>query len=84
MVVYLDRKLGKNGRDRYYTAGEGNKTCNSLLPIKIKHKFNVILLFQDDQVTDTKGLPFSGPQTFDDLEASEDLYTKYKVDPSVF
>lgn len=33
---------------------------------------------QDDQVTDTKGLSFAGPQSFDELE-SEDLYTKYKV-----
>lgn len=36
------------------------------------------LLLQDDQATDAKGLAFSGPQSFDELE-SEDLYTKYKV-----
>lgn len=39
---------------------------------------NIIIVFQDDQVTDAKGLPFAGPQSFDELE-SEDLYTKYKV-----
>lgn len=39
---------------------------------------NIIIVLQDDQVTDAKGLPFAGPQSFDELE-SEDLYTKYKV-----
>ncbi|XP_050677483.1 26S proteasome regulatory subunit 6B [Leptidea sinapis] len=40
-------------------------------------EIGIILPEKDDQVTDTKGLPFAGPQSFEELE-SEDLYTKYK------
>ncbi|KAH9637630.1 hypothetical protein HF086_007344, partial [Spodoptera exigua] len=40
-------------------------------------EIGIILPEKDDQVTDAKGLPFAGHQTFDELE-SEDLYTKYK------
>ncbi|VVC92734.1 unnamed protein product [Leptidea sinapis] len=40
-------------------------------------EIGIILPEKDDQVTDTKGLTFAGPQSFEELE-SEDLYTKYK------
>ncbi|CAG4952856.1 26S proteasome regulatory subunit 6B [Colias croceus] len=40
-------------------------------------EIGIILPEKDDQVTDTKGLAFAGPQSFEELE-SEDLYTKYK------
>ncbi|XP_052742015.1 26S proteasome regulatory subunit 6B [Bicyclus anynana] len=40
-------------------------------------EIGIVLPEKDDQVTDTKGLSFAGPQSFEELE-SEDLYTKYK------
>ncbi|XP_038212419.1 26S proteasome regulatory subunit 6B [Zerene cesonia] len=40
-------------------------------------EIGIILPEKDDQVADTKGLSFAGPQSFEELE-SEDLYTKYK------
>ncbi|CAH2234042.1 26S proteasome regulatory subunit 6B [Pararge aegeria] len=40
-------------------------------------EIGIVLPEKDDQVTDTKGLAFTGPQSFEELE-SEDLYTKYK------
>ncbi|XP_050344544.1 26S proteasome regulatory subunit 6B [Nymphalis io] len=40
-------------------------------------EIGIVLPEKDDQVTDTKGTSFAGPQSFEELE-SEDLYTKYK------
>ncbi|XP_034832901.1 26S proteasome regulatory subunit 6B [Maniola hyperantus] len=40
-------------------------------------EIGIVLPEKDEQVTDTKGVPFAGPQSFEELE-SEDLYTKYK------